>query len=114
MTNILPLVHKKFAMECARHYDQGYSSSCGGIKVRINVPDLAPALRSTGAGKFNISGLKNDTSRFVRLAPRRLSLPGKASCEDQFDRRRQNPRTICVPTMPMQRHRPAAWILRHR
>ena len=38
---------------------KSYSSN-GGIKLRITVPDLA-SVKSTGAGKFNISGVKNDT-----------------------------------------------------
>jgi len=37
---------------------KSYSSS-GGIKLRITVPDLA-SVKSTGAGKFNIAGVKND------------------------------------------------------
>jgi hypothetical protein len=37
---------------------KGYSSS-GGIVLRIAVPDLA-SVKSTGAGKFNIAGVKND------------------------------------------------------
>lgn len=37
---------------------KGYSSS-GGIVLRIAVPDLA-SIKSTGAGKFNVAGVKND------------------------------------------------------
>jgi Putative auto-transporter adhesin, head GIN domain len=37
---------------------KGYSSS-GGIVLRIAVPDLA-SIKSTGAGKLNVSGLKNE------------------------------------------------------
>jgi hypothetical protein len=37
---------------------KGYSSN-GGIVLRITVPDLT-SLRTTGAGKFNIAGVKND------------------------------------------------------
>src|SRR5258706_1798111 len=57
--NILPLVQTEVRDGVLRvTTTKGYSSS-GGIKVRINVPDLA-SVKSTGAGKFNILGLKND------------------------------------------------------
>src|SRR5258706_14093384 len=56
--NILPLVQTEVRDGVLRvTTTKGYSSS-GGIKVRINVPDLA-SVKSTGAGKFNISGLQN-------------------------------------------------------
>ena len=38
---------------------KGYSSR-GGIILRINVPDLE-SLKSTGAGKFHVSNVKNDS-----------------------------------------------------
>ena len=57
--NILPLVETEVRDGVLRvRTTKGYSSR-GGIIVRINVPDLA-SVRSTGAGKFNISNLKND------------------------------------------------------
>jgi len=57
--NILPLVETEVRDGVLRvRTTKGYSSR-GGIIVRINVPDLA-SVSSTGAGKFNISNLKND------------------------------------------------------
>ena len=57
--NILPLVQTEVRGGVLRITTTKSYSSNGGIKVRINAPDLA-GVKSTGAGKFNISGLKND------------------------------------------------------
>jgi len=57
--NILPLVQTEVSGGVLRITTTKSYSSNGGIKVRINAPDLA-SVKSTGAGKFNISGLKND------------------------------------------------------
>jgi len=57
--NLLPLVQtevKDGVLQIST--TQGYNSS-GGINVRITVPNLA-LLKSTGAGKFHVSELKND------------------------------------------------------
>ena len=57
--NIVPLVETEVRNGVLRvSTTKGYSSS-GGIILRITVPDLA-SVKSTGAGKFTISGLKND------------------------------------------------------
>jgi len=57
--NILPLVETE-VRDGVLHVrtTKGYSSKVG-IVVRINVPDLV-SVKSTGAGKFDISNLKND------------------------------------------------------
>ncbi|MDX6444813.1 MAG: hypothetical protein QOH71_1887 [Blastocatellia bacterium] len=57
--NLLPLVQTEVRDGVLRvTTTKGYSSN-GGIVLRINVPDLT-RVKSTGAGKFNISNLKND------------------------------------------------------
>jgi len=57
--NIVPLVQTDVNNGILRvSTTKGYSSS-GGIILRINVPDLE-SLRSTGAGKFHVSNVKND------------------------------------------------------
>ena len=57
--NLLPLVQTEVRDGVLRvTTTKGYSSS-GGIILRINVPDLA-SIKSTGAGKFNVTGVKND------------------------------------------------------
>jgi hypothetical protein len=57
--NLLPLVQTE-VRDGVLHVSttKGYSSS-GGIVLRITVPDLA-SIKSTGAGKFNVAGVKND------------------------------------------------------
>ena len=57
--NILPLVQAEVRDGVLRlSTTKGYTSS-EGIVVRITVPDLA-SVKSTGAGKFNVSNVKND------------------------------------------------------
>jgi len=57
--NLLPLVQAEVRDGVLRvTTTKGYSSN-GGIVLRITVPDLV-SVKSTGAGKFNISGVKND------------------------------------------------------
>jgi hypothetical protein len=57
--NLLPLVQTDVRDGVLRvNTTKGYSSS-GGIVLRITVPDLV-SVKSTGAGKFNIAGVKND------------------------------------------------------
>jgi hypothetical protein len=58
--NILPLVQTEVKNGILRvSTTKGYRSS-GGIILRINVPDLE-SLKSTGAGKFQVSNVKNDS-----------------------------------------------------
>jgi len=57
--NILPLVQTDVRGGVLYVSTTKSYSSSGGIKLRITVPDLA-SVKSTGAGKFNISGVKND------------------------------------------------------
>jgi len=57
--NILPLVQTDVRGGVLYVSTTKSYSSRGGIKLRITVPDLA-SVKSTGAGKFNISGVKND------------------------------------------------------
>ena len=57
--NILPLVQTDVHGGVLYVSTTKSYSSSGGIKLRITVPDLA-SVKSTGAGKFNISGVKND------------------------------------------------------
>jgi hypothetical protein len=57
--NLLPLVQTEVRDGVLRvTTTKGYSSN-GGIVLRVTVPDLA-SIKSTGAGKFNIAGVKND------------------------------------------------------
>ena len=60
--NILPLIQTEVRdgvlhVTTTKHY-----SASGSILVRINTPDLT-SVKSTGAGKFHILDLKNDTFR---------------------------------------------------
>ena len=58
--NILPLVQTEVRGGVLHvTTTKGYSSS-GGIVLRITVPDLE-SLKSTGAGKFHVSDIKNDS-----------------------------------------------------
>lgn len=57
--NLVPLVETEVRDGVLRvTTKKGYSSS-GGIVLRITVPDLA-SIKSTGAGKFTVSGVKNE------------------------------------------------------
>lgn len=57
--NILPLVQTEVRDGVLHVTTTKSYSSTGGIKLRIEVPDLT-SVKSTGAGKFNVSGVKND------------------------------------------------------
>lgn len=57
--NILPLVQTEVRNGVLYVITTKSYSSTGGIKLRINVPNLV-SVKSTGAGKFNVSGVKND------------------------------------------------------
>lgn len=57
--NLLPLVQTEVRDGVLRVTTTKSYSSNGEIVLRITVPDLA-RVKSTGAGKFNISNLKND------------------------------------------------------
>src|SRR5882762_2517436 len=57
--NLLPLVQTEVRDGVLRvSTTKGYSSD-GGIVLRVRVPDLV-SVKSTGAGKFNVSNVKND------------------------------------------------------
>jgi hypothetical protein len=57
--NLLPLVQTEVRDGVLRVTTTKSYRSNGGIVLRVNVPDLA-RIKSTGAGKFDISNLKND------------------------------------------------------
>jgi hypothetical protein len=57
--NLLPLVQTEVRDGVLRVTTTKSYRSNGGIVLRITVPDLA-RIKSTGAGKFDISNLKND------------------------------------------------------
>jgi hypothetical protein len=57
--NILPLVQTEVRDGVLRVTTTKSYRSNGGIVLRVNVPDLA-RIKSTGAGKFDISNVKND------------------------------------------------------
>ncbi len=57
--NIVPLVQTEVRDGVLHVTTTKSYTSAGGIKLRINVPDLV-SVKSTGAGKFNVSGVKND------------------------------------------------------
>jgi hypothetical protein len=57
--NLLPIVQTEVRDGVLRVTTTKSYRSNGGIVLRISVPDLA-RLKSTGAGKFDISNLKND------------------------------------------------------
>ena len=57
--NLLPLVQTEVRDGVLRVTTTKSYSSNGGIVLRVTVPDLA-RVKSTGAGKFDISNLKND------------------------------------------------------
>ena len=57
--NILPLIQTEARNGVLRVTTTKSYTSSGGIVLRITVPDLA-SVKSTGAGKFNVLGVKND------------------------------------------------------
>jgi hypothetical protein len=57
--NLLPLVQTEVRDGVLRVTTTKSYRSNGGIVLRVSVPDLA-RIKSTGAGKFDISNLKND------------------------------------------------------
>jgi hypothetical protein len=57
--NLLPIVETEVRGDVLIIRTTKSYSSSGGIVVRINVPDLV-SVKSTGAGKFAISNVKND------------------------------------------------------
>ena len=57
--NIVPLVQTEVRGGVLHVSTTKSYTSSGGIKLRISAPDLV-SVKSTGAGKFNVSGVKND------------------------------------------------------
>ena len=57
--NILPLIQTEVRDGVLRVTTTRNYSATGGIRLRINVPDLA-SVKSTGAGKFHVADVKND------------------------------------------------------
>src|SRR6266513_1936540 len=57
--NILPLIQTEVRDGVLRVTATRNYSATGGVRVRITVPDLA-SVKSTGAGKFHVSDVKND------------------------------------------------------
>jgi hypothetical protein len=60
--NLLPLIETEVRGGVLRVTTTKHYSSRGGISLRIAIPNLE-SVRSTGAGKFHILDLKNDTFR---------------------------------------------------
>ena len=75
--NILPLV-KTEVLDGVLHITttKSYSAS-GGILVRINLPDLA-RIKSTGAGKFQVSNLKNDNFEVDSIGAATVTASGQS------------------------------------
>jgi hypothetical protein len=75
--NILPLV-KTEVLDGVLHITttKSYSAS-GGILVRINTPDLA-RIKSTGAGKFQVSDLKNDNFEVDSIGAATVTASGQS------------------------------------
>ncbi len=75
--NILPLVKTEVRdgvlhIATTKHY-----SATGGILVRINVPNLA-SVRSTGAGKFHVSDVKNDNFEIDSIGAATVTASGQS------------------------------------
>lgn len=75
--NILPLI-KTEVRSGVLHVSstKGYSTS-GGIVLRITVPDLE-SVKSTGAGKFRVSDIKNDSFEIRSTGAAQVSASGQS------------------------------------
>src|SRR5712692_2879964 len=79
--NILPLLQTEVRdgvlhVTTTKHY-----LATGGILLRINVPNLA-SVKSTGAGKFHIMDLKNDTFRIDSTGAATVVAAGQSKSVD--------------------------------
>ncbi len=75
--NLLPLVETEVRGGVLHlSTTKGYSSK-GGIIARINVPDLA-SIKSTGAGKFHITDVKNDSFEIRSTGVAQLDAAGQS------------------------------------
>ena len=79
--NILPLIQTEVRdgvlhVTTTKHY-----LATGGILLRINVPNLA-SVKSTGAGKFHIMDLKNDTFRIDSTGAATVVAAGQSKSVD--------------------------------
>lgn len=75
--NILPLVETEVKGGVLRVTTKKNYRSNGGIEVRITVPNL-DSVRSTGAGKFRVSDLKNDNFEIHSTGAAQVSVSGQS------------------------------------
>lgn len=75
--NILPLV-KTEVRDGVLHVTttKGYSSTAG-VMVRVNVPNLT-GVKSTGAGKFHVSDVKNDNFEIESMGAATVTASGQS------------------------------------
>ena len=75
--NILPLVETEVNGGVLRVTTKKNYHSSGGIEVRITVPNL-DRIKSTGAGKFRVSDLKNDNFEIHSTGAAQVSVSGQS------------------------------------
>ena len=75
--NILPLVGTEVNGGVLRVTTKQSYYSGGGIEVRITVPNLE-SVRSTGAGKFRVSDVKNDNFEIHSTGAAQVSVSGQS------------------------------------
>lgn len=75
--NILPLVETEVRGEVLRVTTKKNYHSSGGIAVRITVPNL-DSVKSTGAGKFRVSDVKNDNFEIHSTGAAQVSVSGQS------------------------------------
>jgi hypothetical protein len=75
--NILPLIQTEVRDGVLHIITTKHYSATGGIAVRITVPNL-DSLKSTGAGKFRVSDVKNDNFEIHSTGAAQVSVSGQS------------------------------------
>jgi hypothetical protein len=75
--NILPLIQTEVKNGVLQVSTTKSYSSSGGIMLRITVPDLA-SIKSTGAGKFHVSDVKNDSFEIQSMGAAQVVASGQS------------------------------------
>lgn len=75
--NIVPLIQTEVKNGVLHVSTTRSYSSGGGIKLRITVPDLA-SVKSTGAGKFRVSDVKNDNFEIQSMGAAQVVASGQS------------------------------------
>lgn len=75
--NILPLIQTEVRDGVLHVTTTKSYSATGGILLRINVPNLT-SVKSTGAGKFHVSDLKNDNFEIESMGAATVTASGQS------------------------------------